>query len=60
MSKWHKGKWQAKAEAVAVDTKTALQTVYNALNQGQQKKIVKDAQVKATFEKFGVEYGKEG
>lgn len=38
------------------DTKTALQTVYDALNQGQQKKIVKDEVVKALFDRYGVEY----
>lgn len=37
-------------------TREALQTVYDALNQGQQKKIVKDEQVKALFDLYGVEY----
>ena len=46
---------------VAVDvakseTKTALQTVYDSLNQGQQKKIVKDEAVKTLFDRYGVEY----
>lgn len=54
-----KGKWTTAAEAVAADTKFALQTVYDALNQGQQKKILKDAQVKALFDWYGVEYGEE-
>ena len=40
-------KWTSKAEIVVADTKTALQTVYDSLNQGQQKKIVKDEKVKA-------------
>ena len=46
-------------EAVAkckADTKNALQTVYDALNQGQQKKIVKDEAVKELFDRYGVEY----
>ena len=46
-------------EAVAKcknDTKNALQTVYDALNQGQQKKIVKDEAVKALFDLYGVQY----
>lgn len=43
-------------EAAKVDTKNALQTVYDALNQGQQKKIVKDNAVKALFDLYGVEY----
>ena len=38
-------------------TKDALQTVYDTLNQGQQKKIVKDEKVKALFDLYGVEYG---
>lgn len=38
------------------ETKTALQTMYDALNQGQQKKIVKDEAVKALFDRYGVEY----
>lgn len=43
-------------EAVKAETKEALQTVYNALNQGQQKKIVKEEKVKALFDLYGVEY----
>lgn len=38
------------------ETKAALQTVYDALNPGQQKKIVKDEAVKALFDRYGVEY----
>lgn len=38
------------------DIKTALQTVYDALNNGQQKQIVKDEAVKALFDRYGVEY----
>lgn len=45
-----------KTEAVKNETKTALQTMYDALNQGQQKKIVKDEQVKALFDRYGVIY----
>ena len=37
-------------------TKDALQTVYDALNSGQQKKIIKDESVKALFDLYGVEY----
>ena len=37
-------------------TKEALQTVYDALNQGQQKKIVKDEKVKELFDLYGVKY----
>ena len=46
----------AAVEAAKAETKTALQTVYDALNQGQQKKLVKNEKVKALFDLFGVEY----
>ena len=39
------------------ETKNALQTVYDSLNQGQQKKIVKEEAVKKLFDLYGVEYG---
>ena len=45
--------------AVKTETKNALQTMYDALNQGQQKKIVKEAAVKALFDRYGVTYDKE-
>ena len=38
------------------ETKNALQTVYDALNQGQQKKILKNEDVKALFDLYGVDY----
>lgn len=38
------------------ETKAALQTLYDALNQGQRKKVVKNAEVKALFDRYGVEY----
>lgn len=43
-----------KTEKVINETKEALQTVYNTLNQGQQKKIVKDEKVKELFDRYGV------
>ena len=42
-------------EAAKAETRAALQTVYDALNQGQQNKILKNAAVAALFERFGVE-----
>lgn len=43
------------AVAVARDnTKDALKTMYDALNRGQQKKIVKDDKVKALFDLYDV------
>lgn len=38
------------------ETKSALQTVYDSLNHGQQKQIVKDEAVKKLFDLYGVEY----
>ena len=43
-------------EKCKANTKEALQTMYDALNQGQQKQIVKDEKVKALFDLYGVEY----
>ena len=43
-------------EAAKAQTKNALQTVYDSLNAGQQKKIVKDEKVKQLFDLYGVEY----
>lgn len=46
-------------EAVArckEETRTALQTVFDALNSGQQKKIIKDEAVKELFDRYGVSY----
>ena len=45
-----------KVAEVKTETKTALQTMYDSLNQGQQKKIVKNEEVKALFDRYGVEY----
>lgn len=51
-----KEKLQQNVSKVKDDTRTALQTMYEALNQGQQKKIVKNPAVKALFDRYGVEY----
>lgn len=48
--------WTEAANVVYEETKVALQTVYDALNQGQQKKILKDDAVKELFDRYGVEY----
>ena len=45
-----------KVTAYNIETKNALQTMYDALNKGQQKKIVKNEKVKALFDRYGVEY----
>lgn len=51
-----KERLETKTTEVINETRTALQTVYDALNQGQQKKIVKDQAVKALFDRYGVDY----
>lgn len=43
-------------DAKMTETRDALQTMYDALNQGQQKKIVKDEKVKALFDLYKVDY----
>lgn len=35
-------------------TKKAILTIYNALNQGQQKQIAKDPAAKAVLERYGI------
>ena len=45
-----------KVAAIKNETKNALQLVFDELNQGQQKKILKNEQVKALFDRYGVIY----
>ena len=52
-----KSELTAAVEAAKTETKNALQTVYDTLNQGQQKKIVKNEAVKKLFDLYGVGYG---
>ena len=54
-----KDKLKSAVELARTETKNALQTVYDSLNQGQQKKIVKDEAVKALFDLYGVTYSEE-
>ena len=48
--------WTDAANIVYEETKVALQTVYDALNQGQQKKVLKAEGVKELFDRYGVAY----
>ena len=41
-------------EFAKIEIRNALQTVYDSMNHGQQKQIVKDEAVKALFERYGV------
>lgn len=50
-----KNELKKRTDAAVAETKKALQTVYNALNPGQQKQIIKDEAVKALFDRYGVE-----
>lgn len=43
-------------EAAKRETRDALQTMYDAMNRGQQKQIVKADAVKALFDRYGVSY----
>lgn len=52
-----KAELTAAVETAMTETRTALQTMYDALNSGQKKKIVKNESVKALFDRYGVEYG---
>lgn len=45
-----------KVAQIKTETKDALQTVFDSLNQGQQKKIVKEEKVKELFDRYGVNY----
>lgn len=45
-----------KVAAVKQETKNALQLVYDELNNGQQKKLLKEEAIKALFDRYGVEY----
>lgn len=46
---------ERKTDDVIVQTREALQTVYDSLNQGQQKKLLKNEAVVALFDRYGVE-----
>lgn len=38
------------------ETQVALQKFYDALNQGQKKKVVKEPEIKKMLDDYGVEY----
>ena len=44
-----------KTDAVIGGTKKALQTVFDALNKGQKKKILNNETVKVLFDRYGVD-----
>ncbi len=46
-----------KTDKAVNETRAALQTVYDALNPGQKKQIVKDDTVRTLFQRYGVLFG---
>ena len=51
-----KAELNKKTDVVISETKEALQTVYDSLNSGQQKKMLKNEAVKVLFDRYDVEY----
>ena len=49
-----KQKLQANVEQTKSDTKAALQLIFDNLNQGQQKKLIKNEEVHALLLRYGV------
>lgn len=45
-----------KVKALKEETRVALQTVFDELNQGQQKKILKNEEIVKLFDRYGVNY----
>lgn len=50
-----KGELNQKVDAKVDETRIALQMLYDELNQGQQKKVLKNEEVAALLERYGVE-----
>ena len=44
-----------RAREQVAETKAALQAVYNDLNQGQQKKLLRNPAIRSMFERYGVD-----
>ena len=49
-----KQKLRANVEQTKSDTKSALQLIYDSLNHGQQKKLIKNEEVHALLLRYGV------
>jgi hypothetical protein len=45
--------------AYNTEVKDALQEVYNDLNQGQRKKLLRNPTIRSMFERYGVETGEK-
>ena len=51
-----KNELQQKVAELKAETQTALQAVFDELNQGQQNKLLKNEDIKALFDRYGVQY----
>lgn len=49
-----------KTQAVESETQEALQALFNEVNKGQQKQLVKKEKIKKLFDRYNVEYKREG
>lgn len=47
---------ETKTDNVISETKNAIEIMYNALNQGQKKQIIKNEQVKKLFDQYKIAY----
>lgn len=47
---------EQRTDAAIAETRNALQTVYDSLNQGQRKQIIKVESVKTLFDRYGIDY----
>ena len=54
MHKWHENKWQDKSQLVFGETAAALTLLLENLNSGQRQKLMKNQQVAALLERYGV------
>ena len=45
-----------KVQALKYETQAALQLVFDELNNGQQKKLLKNESIKALFDRYNVTY----
>ena len=51
-----KAELEAAVQVFKEKTRSALQMMYDALNQGQQKQMIREKTVKALFDRYGVTY----
>lgn len=55
MTKWHENKWRDKSALVCAETREALLLLLENLNSGQRQKLMKNEQVAALLERYGVD-----